>query len=75
MCFAADMWLLFRDTFLIQVRNSLTYSVLLTVDGDLALFFQLLHLGPVVDTPTQGSCGAGFGLVMISTRWFEDGFL
>lgn len=75
MGFAAYLRLLVGDTFLMQVSHSLTDPAFLTVDWDLALFFQLLLLGPVVDNTTQGSGRTGSGLVMIPTRWFEAGLL
>lgn len=74
--FTADMRLLFRDTFLVQMGNSLTYPVVLTVDRHLALlFFQLLHLRTIVNTPTQGRNRTGFGLAIISSHLFERGLL
>jgi hypothetical protein len=47
-------WLL-RDALWVEMRNPLSYPVILTEGWDLALvLFQLLHLSPIVDTHAQG---------------------
>lgn len=55
MGFRTDMKRLLGDAFRVEMGHTLSFPVVLTEGWNLALiFFQLLHLSPIVDTHAQG---------------------